>query len=728
MLNSTAKVPDVILGEARAHATAFTGNKLGPTKKFIEQTQYRCVYGPRTTSDKGVGCKREGTCHPDRGDGLKQGCKAWFIVKVLRQEPSTVEVHFLDAPHTGRRVYPELDRHVEGCPWVSKRARQVVLDHLAKDPLTQTSSLVGLVQQDSLRQAGLPPGPRLLGVEANRLEMDYPDLFRDYHITAKDISLQLRIDAAPADYFGHLSEGGRRTLLCWQTPRQLEILLKYGHKRAVFLDSTHGTNENRFELFSLMVLDDHHVTHTVSVAIAAQSTHGLIHHWLAGVVERAGPAWRPSCVFTDQSRPQYMAIRDAWNDRVPIALCHWHLLHDWDRHHRLCTGIDYPELRRALVRVRDLCLPWDPALARRAAEEALARVWRSHFPGQAFVDYFEQKWKTAYPMETWVAGFRTYNTSGQSSICCCEGWNATLKRRLGATHSTATGRRVDYLLQVLEDLCAEAHTKLQLNLRGKRHNKARKLAVRGACREARGVPRDAVVRLADEPGDVWTVRSQTGDPDLGHRVDASQMHGCSCLASTRGAVCEHSIAVWMSIDPALTETSIIRHLGSHYGSCMGTLEHMWAHAAEAERRGPPPEGSGAQTTMRKREAKAEAACTTPRRTCSTPATTCLSPMTPSPQVPSLLDTPSSSCAQPCRDVVADFPAFRQRVQGLLDRAERLEGGPHWATLTRAYRELEERLLAGAHAPVGLPPPVRGKGSGSKRTKYSPHKHAKRRLL
>lgn len=144
--------------------------------------------------------------------------------------------------------------------------------------------------------------------------------------------------------------------------------------------------------------------------------------------------------------------------------------------------------------------------------------------------------------------------------------------------------------------------------------------------------------------------------------------------------------------------------------------------------GPPPEGSGAQTTMRKREAKAEAACTTPRRTCSTPATTCLSPMTPSPQVPSLLDTPSSSCAQPCRDVVADFPAFRQRVQGLLDRAERLEGGPHWATLTRAYRELEERLLAGAHAPVGLPPPVRGKGSGSKRTKYSPHKHAKRRLL
>ncbi|KAL6766121.1 hypothetical protein ACKKBG_A34770 [Auxenochlorella protothecoides x Auxenochlorella symbiontica] len=161
--------------------------------------------------------------------------------------------------------------------------------------------------------------------------MDYPDLFRDYHITAKDISnlrchaaakdwrrdidparsLQLRIDAAPADYFGHLSEGGRRTLLCWQTPRQLEILLKYGHKRAVFLDSTHGTNENRFELFSLMVLDDHHVTHTVSVAIAAQSTHGLIHHWLAGVVERAGPARRPSCVFNDQSRPQYMAIRDA---------------------------------------------------------------------------------------------------------------------------------------------------------------------------------------------------------------------------------------------------------------------------------------------------------------------------------------------------------------------------------------------------------------------------------
>ncbi|KAL6767022.1 hypothetical protein ACKKBG_A38260 [Auxenochlorella protothecoides x Auxenochlorella symbiontica] len=71
------------------------------------------------------------------------------MVQELGQESGTAAVHSLAAPHTKQRVGPEVDRHIEGWPWVSKRACQVVLDRAGQGPLLQTGSMVRLVQQDS---------------------------------------------------------------------------------------------------------------------------------------------------------------------------------------------------------------------------------------------------------------------------------------------------------------------------------------------------------------------------------------------------------------------------------------------------------------------------------------------------------------------------------------------------------------------------------------------------
>jgi len=42
-----------------------------------------------------------------------------------------------------------------------------------------------------------------------------------------------------------------------QTPIQCESMLSYGHNGAIFMDTTFGTNDMKFHLFTLMGFDDH---------------------------------------------------------------------------------------------------------------------------------------------------------------------------------------------------------------------------------------------------------------------------------------------------------------------------------------------------------------------------------------------------------------------------------------------------------------------------------------
>jgi hypothetical protein len=43
-----------------------------------------------------------------------------------------------------------------------------------------------------------------------------------------------------------------------QTPTQCESMLSYGHNGAIFMDVTFDTNDMKFQLFTLMGIDDHH--------------------------------------------------------------------------------------------------------------------------------------------------------------------------------------------------------------------------------------------------------------------------------------------------------------------------------------------------------------------------------------------------------------------------------------------------------------------------------------
>jgi len=62
-----------------------------------------------------------------------------------------------------------------------------------------------------------------------------------------------------------------------QTPTQCESMLSYGHKGAISMDATFGTNDMKFHLFTLMGFDDHCTSVPLTWIITSRQTvHDLI--------------------------------------------------------------------------------------------------------------------------------------------------------------------------------------------------------------------------------------------------------------------------------------------------------------------------------------------------------------------------------------------------------------------------------------------------------------------
>lgn len=69
-------------------------------------------------------------------------------------------------------------------------------------------------------------------------------------------------------------------------PWQVEAAMKYGHGRTLQLDSTFGCNTQKFPLFTLLAVDEHHKGVPIAYCICSQERTELIVEFLEAVFER----------------------------------------------------------------------------------------------------------------------------------------------------------------------------------------------------------------------------------------------------------------------------------------------------------------------------------------------------------------------------------------------------------------------------------------------------------
>ena len=148
-------------------------------------------------------------------------------------------------------------------------------------------------------------------------------------------------------------------ILAIMRPSGVAMAAKFGHRRPLQMDATFGTNNLKFPLFTILVVDDHgqgipvawmlcsrELTECIMTLPAGLQTAGeqqgfsLVAQYDpgsgalndSGLLRRCRNTWLSgsrSCFLVDASDAEIAAIVAAFGSAVKIFLCHWHVQRAW---------------------------------------------------------------------------------------------------------------------------------------------------------------------------------------------------------------------------------------------------------------------------------------------------------------------------------------------------------------------------------------------------------------
>lgn len=289
--------------------------------------------------------------------------------------------------------------------------------------------------------------------------LTYEDVYNIYHrywtaatqLHHDDITsmhMWIRKLAAEKNFFVFEWHGDTgRFALGIMSPFQQQMYLRNPH--AIGLDSTHGTNRRKLELYTIMVQDpDSMKGIPVAFMITNDGSSQPLAKWLSHL---KGIVGAPRFVTTDDSQVEYRAIRAAFGESVVVHLCLWHVIRTWERAFRVLikgttNGIPAQDARKlASNELRSILYDQDLGRARNKIAE-FERNWSECSDGKlwAYVrDFYlgeprQRRWMKAYRKGKFYAGMDTNNY--------VESWHNHLKSHFLRGHNHCRGDRLLYVL------------------------------------------------------------------------------------------------------------------------------------------------------------------------------------------------------------------------------------------------------------------------------------------
>jgi hypothetical protein len=102
------------------------------------------------------------------------------------------------------------------------------------------------------------------------------------------------------------------------------------------MDATFGTNVSKYLLFSLLVFDDWRNGIPVAWVLTSRMTEEDLVMWLEPLrrhLQQYREDFLSLCFIVDDAYYQRNTIKRAWpEDEVPIYLCSFHVLKNWNNH------------------------------------------------------------------------------------------------------------------------------------------------------------------------------------------------------------------------------------------------------------------------------------------------------------------------------------------------------------------------------------------------------------
>lgn len=219
------------------------------------------------------------------------------------------------------------------------------------------------------------------------------------------------------------------------------------HKQ-IGLDSTHGTNRSKHELYTIIIRDPFSLSAVpVAFLLTNDSSSIPLTYWFKHIKETIGA---PDFITTDDAQAEYTAIRNAFGESVTVHLCLWHIMKAWSNKLRMAIRSTpqqtAKDLRQeAINELREIL--YNPYLNK--AEEKIAEFrnkWSDHNDGKV-VDYLDKRYFTESRKQRWMKAYRVGKFyAGMDTNNYVESWHNHLKSQFLKGHTNCRGDRLIFIL------------------------------------------------------------------------------------------------------------------------------------------------------------------------------------------------------------------------------------------------------------------------------------------
>ncbi|KAK3931136.1 Zinc finger protein 875 [Frankliniella fusca] len=234
----------------------------------------------------------------------------------------------------------------------------------------------------------------------------------------------------------------------FQTKKQLEIFKLHSGK-IVILDETHGTNQYKYQLLNVMVVDENRRGWPVAHLITSRSDADTFHFFFQELKSRLGDEGSINCVITDDDPSLINGVNSGFSANLRHILCKWHVFKNFKDNIR----------QKAPKHLFDQILSEVKAILNAESESLYSelvsgfkRKYENNSDGAEFLKYFKKYYLKKGRPEKWAMAFRNFPHSEVNTTGHIESFHNRLKK---VYLKRKVNKRLDDLINILYDVAWE---------------------------------------------------------------------------------------------------------------------------------------------------------------------------------------------------------------------------------------------------------------------------------
>lgn len=232
----------------------------------------------------------------------------------------------------------------------------------------------------------------------------------------------------------------------FQTKEQLELFKRHCNK-VVILDETHGTNQYKFQLLTVMVVDENRRGWPVAHLITSKSDADTLQFFFQELKSRLGDEVSINCVITDDDPALINGMNQGFSASLKHILCKWHVFKNFkDNIRKKAPNNLFEEI---LTEVKAILNAESESLFFRLLSGFQAKY--ENKPECSELWKYFQKYYLKRP-EKWAMAFRNFPHSEVNTTGHIESFHNRLKK---VFLKRKVNKRLDDLINILYDVAWE---------------------------------------------------------------------------------------------------------------------------------------------------------------------------------------------------------------------------------------------------------------------------------